>query len=75
MIDINEYKDFENVSNAKYEVALYDTKKLIVDSIKSGNLKEMSKYLKIYRELRKLYSKRREFGLKYGYESISKKEK
>ena len=66
--NIEEYKDYENVTIAEYVAAKNDVENMALEAAKKGNIKEAWHYAKIYFELSKLLDKRRSFGHKYGYD-------
>ena len=67
--NIENYKDYENVTIAKYVSAKANVEKMALESAKSGNIKGAWHYAKIYFELSKLLDKRVAFGSKHGYNS------
>lgn len=66
-INIEDYRDYENVTIAEYVAAKANIEKLAVEYAKNGKIKEAWHYAKIYFELSKLLDKRVSFGSKHEY--------
>lgn len=66
--NIENYRDYENVTIAEYVVAKENIKNLAMEYAKDGKIKEAWHYSKIYFELSELLDKRVHFGTKYGYD-------
>lgn len=71
-INIEDYKDYENVTIAEYVAAKSNLEINFINSIKQGKIKEALKAAGLYIELDKLLSKKISFGHKYGYDSKGK---
>ena len=65
--NIENFKDYENVTIAEYKAALANIEQMGYDSAKSGDFKMAWNYAKIYFELSRLLDKRIAFGNKNGY--------
>lgn len=71
-INIEYFRDYENVTIAEYVVAKKNTETLFVNSIKQGQIKDALKAAGLYIELDKLLNKRVAYGEKYGYDGKGK---
>lgn len=71
-INIQDFKDYENVTIAEYVAAKSNVETNFIDSIKSGKLKEALKLAVLYIQLDKLFTKKIAFGQKYGYDGKGK---
>ena len=70
--NIENFKDYENVTIAQYKVALANVERMGYDSAKSGEFKKAWHYAKIYFELSRLLDKKVTFGNKNSYEQKGK---
>ena len=65
--NIENYKDYENVTIAEYKAALANVEKTAWDAASKGDLKTAWHNAKIYFELNKLLDKKCFYGNKNGY--------
>ena len=66
--NIENYKDYENVTIAEYVTAKSNIENMALEAAKKGNIKEAWHYAKLYFELSKLLDKRIAFGHKNGFD-------
>ena len=66
-INIDDYKDYENVTIAEYVAAIRNAENMALDASKKGNLKTAMHYAKIYFVLNKLHGKKIKSGSGIGY--------
>ena len=67
--NIENYKDYENVTIAEYVTAKSNIENMALEAAKKGNIKEAWHYAKLYFELSKLLDKRIAFGHKNGFDN------
>ncbi len=69
MIDINidDYKDYENVTIAEYVAAIKNVEDMAFEAFKKGNLKTARHYAKVYFVLNKLHGEKIKNGNGLGY--------
>lgn len=66
--NIEDYKDYKNVTIAEYVTAKKKVEDSFVSSLKQAKIKDALKYAGLYIELDKLLNKRVVNGSKYGYD-------
>ena len=66
-INIEYYKDYENVTIAEYVAAIRNVETMALEAAKKKDLKTASHYSKIYFELNKLHGKKIRTGSGLGY--------
>lgn len=65
--NIEDYKDYENVTIAEYAAAIRNIENKALEAAKKGDLKTANHYAKIYFELNKLHGKKIRTGSGLGY--------
>ena len=65
--NIENYKDYENITIAEYKAALANVEKTAWDAARKGDLETAWHYAKIYFELNKLLDKKIIHGSRNGY--------
>ena len=70
--NIEDFKDYQNISDAQYTVTLRKLEDKITKCLWQGKFKEAHKYSKLYKELGKLLKKRKVHIEKYGLDNLGK---
>ena len=66
-INIDDYKDYENVTIAEFVAAIRNAENMALEAGKKGDLRTAMHYAKIYYVLNKLHGKKIKSGIGLGY--------
>jgi len=66
-INIDDYKDYENVTIAEFVAAIRNVENMALEAGKKGDLRTAMHYAKIYYVLNKLHGKKIKSGIGLGY--------